>query len=233
MKERIFGKIILLGWLISLFFVIGCDRKQKEEKTADSEDIVKMDSAEVEKSVLIMRNRTLGLAYLEENKLEEAENAFKELIALAPDEALGYTNLGIVYMRMGKYDEAEVQLKKAVELSPDDPDIRLNLAKVYDLVDKEEASRKELEKTIEIDPDHVQSLYSLAESYQNKSDEYSVNQWENYLQKIVETAPTNIVARLYLIEVQIRNNKADEAISNLEEIERISPSFPEDAINYY
>jgi tetratricopeptide (TPR) repeat protein len=104
---------------------------------------------------------------------------------------------------------------------------------VYDLLNKEEASREELEKTIEIDPDHVQSLYSLAESYQNQSDEYSVNQWEKYLQKIVDTSPTNIVARIYLIEVLIKKNQGDEALKNLEEIERISPAFPDEADLYF
>ena len=39
--------------------------------------------------------RTLGLAYLEENKLEEAEAEFVKLTDLAPDEALGFANLGI------------------------------------------------------------------------------------------------------------------------------------------
>ena len=231
--ERSLEKIIILGGLITLIFAIGCDRKPQKEQEDGRKDIVEADSAETAKSVLIMRNRTLGLAYLEENRLEEAENIFKELIKLAPDEALGYANLGIVYMRMGKYSEAEEQLKKAVELNPEDPDIRLNLAKVYDLVNKEEASREELEKTIEIDPDHVQTLYSLAESYQNQSDEYSVNQWERYLQKIVDTTPTNIVARLYLTEVQIRNEHADNALAHLEEIERISPPFPREAMDYY
>ena len=148
MKKRVVGKIILFGWFVCLLFATGCDRKQKERQDADQEDITQMDSIETERSVMIMRNRTLGLAYLEENNLEEAEGMFKELITLAPEEALGYANLGIVYMRMGRYAEAEEQLKKAIELNPDDPDIRLNLAKVYDLVNKEEASRKNWKKPL-------------------------------------------------------------------------------------
>ena len=233
MIDRSFIGVIILICIMGIIIISGCDTRQKNEKKEAKKDLKKTDSVEIEKSREILTSRTLGLAYLEENKLEEAEAEFKKLIRLAPGEALGYANLGIVYMRMGKYEEAEEQLKKAIEINPDDPDIRLNLAKVYDLANKAEASREELEKSIEIDPDHVQTLYSLAESYQNQTDVKSINQWEKYLRKIVETTPTNLVARLYLIEVLIRNNNADEALKNLEEIARISPSLPDDAVDYY
>ncbi len=224
---------MIFALIIILFITAGCDRQRNKSATAEKTEDLAYDSAEVERSKSIISSRTLGLAYLEDNRLEEAETEFLKLIELAPEEALGYANLGIVYMRMGKYVQSEEQLKKAVEINSDDPDIRLNLAKVYDLLDKEEASREELEKTIEIDPEHVQSLYSLAESYQNQSDEYSVNQWEKYLQKIVDTSPTNLVARIYLAEVLIKKEDGDGAIKNLEEIERISPVFPDEAELYF
>ena len=231
--ERFSGKIVILALLFSQLLTGGCDRKRDNSQSTESKEELAYDSADIKKSKAIISSRTLGLAYLEENRLEEAEAEFLKLIELAPEEALGYANLGIVYMRMGKYEQSEEQIKKALEINPDDPDIRLNLAKVYDLLNKEEASREELEKTIEIDPEHVQSLYSLAESYQNQSDEYSVNQWERYLQKIVDTSPTNVVARIYLTEVLIKKDQGDEALKNLEEIERISPAFPDEADLYF
>jgi Tfp pilus assembly protein PilF len=231
--KRLSGKILILALIINQFMTGGCDRQKNKSQSVETKEDLAYDSAAVERSKSIISSRTLGLAYLEDNRLEEAEAEFLKLIELAPEEALGYANLGIVYMRMGNYEQSEKQLKKAVEINPDDPDIRLNLAKVYDLLNKEEASREELEKTIEIDPDHVQSLYSLAESYQNQADEYSVNQWEKYLQKIVDTSPTNLVARIYLAEVLIKTEDGEEALKNLEEIERISPAFPAEAEQYF
>ncbi len=230
---NILYQIVFIFSLTGLLVAGGCNLKRGNEKEESMRDQVGRDSVEIARSREILRSRTLGLAYLEENRLEEAEIEFKKLIQLAPDDALGYANLGIVYMRMGKYQEAEEQLKKAIDINPDDPDIRFNLAKVYDLANDEEASRKELEKSIEITPDHVQTLYGLAESYQDRSDSYSISQWEKYLRRIVETSPTNMVARLYLIEALIRNKQADEALKNLEEIERISPKFPDEAAEYY
>src|ERR671924_1513434 len=73
----------------------------------------------------ILTARTLGLAYLEDNRLEEARAAFTKLIALAPDEPSGYANLGLVDLRMGRYQDAAREIKQALDLAPDDPDIRL------------------------------------------------------------------------------------------------------------
>jgi len=54
----------------------------------------------------ILTARTLGLAYLEENRLEDAQAEFTKLIRLAPDEPSGHANLGLVYLRLGRYQDA-------------------------------------------------------------------------------------------------------------------------------
>jgi len=58
----------------------------------------------------ILTARTLGLAYVEENRLEEASNEFVKLIRLAPEEPSGYANLGLVYLRLGRYARPSVKL---------------------------------------------------------------------------------------------------------------------------
>src|SRR5580765_5732224 len=73
----------------------------------------------------ILTARTLGLAYVEENRLPEAEEQFLKLIRLVPDEPSGHANLGLVYLRMGRYDDAQRRIDRAVALAADDPDIRL------------------------------------------------------------------------------------------------------------
>src|SRR5665647_3488645 len=71
-----------------------------------------------------MTTQTLGIAYLEEFKLDEAEKEFLKYIKLSPKEKLGYANLGLTYLRSGKYDDAKKQLSKAIKIDPKDPDIR-------------------------------------------------------------------------------------------------------------
>ena len=68
-------------WVIALFF---CGCNQKKKNVADPGEMISI--------------KTLGLAYLEENQLEEAEAEFLKLIDLDPTLVLGYANLGVVYL---------------------------------------------------------------------------------------------------------------------------------------
>ncbi len=123
-----------------------------------------------EKTEALVTARTMGLAMLEDNNLEGAEDEFRKLVSLAPGEAIGYANLGLVYLRTGDYDLAKKNLLKALDLSPEDPNIRFNLATVYKYQNQQELFTDELKKNIEINPGHVQSLYRLAESYSGSND---------------------------------------------------------------
>ncbi len=185
------------------------------------------------KAESILTARTMGLAFLEENKLEEAQQEFLKLISLAPEEAIGYANLGLVQLRMGKYLDAEKNLLKALELTPLDPNIRLNLATVYKYQNRNDQFLHQLEKAIEADPTHVQSVYKLAEYYSGSTEQAELVKREGYLIQAVKIAPGNIVPRLHLIEVYLNNGKPKEALIQLEEIPKIFPEFSQEAMEYY
>ena len=57
----------------------------------------------LERDAAILAARTLGLAYLRSEQLGQAETAFRKIVALAPDQALGYANLGLVQLRQGRF----------------------------------------------------------------------------------------------------------------------------------
>ena len=225
-------KIFHIFFLLIILSVLSCNN----EKRSDDKSTNEIDSKGEKKLTVdseIISVKSMGMAYLEENDLENAEIQFRRFIELAPADASGYANLGVVFLRQGKNDDAEIYLKKAVELAPDNPEILLNLAKVYELKDNKEASLDVLKKTEEIAPEHIKTLYSLAEKYEGAADAKSLAQWENYMQKVVTNAPRNIVARLYLIEALLRNRKSDEALKNLEVAQQIYPEFPLEAQEYF
>src|SRR5579863_5461983 len=59
-----------------------------------------------------------GETALRQNDLENAEHAFKAVIAVAPKSAPAYANLGVVYMRRQQWDAALRALRKAEALEP-------------------------------------------------------------------------------------------------------------------
>src|SRR5258705_6816009 len=110
----------------------------------------------------ILTARTLGLAYVEENRLPEAEEQFLKLIRLVPNEPAGHANLGLVYLRVGRYDDAQREIDRAVKLAPDDPDIRLLQATALRLRGHSQDARRTLERSLQSSPAHVKTLYALA-----------------------------------------------------------------------
>jgi len=208
--------------LIAIVFfsciIIGCTGREEKQKKRSQE---------------LISARTLGLAYLEENKLEEAEQEFIKFIKLAPKEKLGYANLGLVYLRMGKYEEAEKILKKAIKIDPEDPDVRLIMATVYDIADNKEMAIYQLKESLKHSPGHIKTLYDLSEMYALQSDTSYQRQREFYLRKIIENDPANLVPRLNLTEILIQNCKTEAALEQMEEILRLFPEFPREASEYY
>lgn len=186
-----------------------------------------------QKAVELMTTQTLGLAYLEEFKLDEAEKAFLKFIKLAPNEKLGYANLGLAYLRMGKYPEAKKQLEQAIKIDPKDPDIRLLMATVYQMNDERVKAISELKEALKSTPDHIKILYDLTELYSTASDEDSRQQRKTYLLQLVQKAPGNLVPMLSLTDIYIRDGESDKAIEQLEIVRKQFPEFPKEAIDYY
>lgn len=211
-------RIALLLFTAVIFILSGCRKEKKTDKETYRE---------------ILSSRTLGLAYLEENKLNEAEAEFLKLIELDPEQSMGYANLGLVYLRMGKYEESVKQLQKAISLDPKNPDIHLILAKVYEVNDHQEKSLEQLKNILQFAPDHVKTLYSLAEFYGKSGDRESLDLREKYLSDVVRLAPDNIVPRLNLVEILLRNGEPEKALDQLEAIHQQFPEFPDEARAFF
>jgi tetratricopeptide (TPR) repeat protein len=210
-QQPIFQRFIIIAGLLFITAALpsGCEKKKELDK---------------KQYWNIVSIRTLGLAFLEENKLEEARNEFSKLIEEAPDEASGYANLGLVYLRMGKYDEAIPHLITATKKQPDDPDILLILAKTYEQKGDTDKALEVLLNIVELDPANLKALYNLSEIYGQSRDSAAINKRTDYLRKLVAAAPGNIVVRLQYIEQLIQSAEIDPA---LEQMEQVKQSFPE------
>ena len=208
----------LLLITLCLSVLTGC--RNNEQKTS-------------QKSTDLITTKTLGLAYLEEFKLEEAEKEFLKFIDLAPKEKLGYANLGLTYLRMATYPEAKKQLMKAIAIDSKDPDIRLILATVYKMNNERDLAINELKDALAFAPDHIKILYEISELFSTLPDSDSQKQREYYINSLVEKAPANLVPRLNLTDILIRNGEFDKALEQMEIINKQFPEFPKEAVEYY
>ncbi len=177
--------------------------------------------------------RTVGLAHLEENKLEDAKAEFTRLTKLAPREALGYANLGLVHLLLGEHDQAERHAKRALTIAPDDPDIRLLLSQVYRETERAAQAREELEASLERTPGHIRSLYGLVELAAASDDDALRQRGTVYLAQLVELIPANLAVRLQLIEALVRAGDAERAAGHLEAMRQQAPELPSNVLPFY
>lgn len=100
----------------------------------------------------------LGLALLNQGKLEEAEACF--LRNIKPFAQTSF-NLGLTLFRMHRYAEAFDHFRRAVELEPEDAEYHNLLGQTYDELGQPEEAEKSLMRSIELDANDAMGHYDL------------------------------------------------------------------------
>jgi tetratricopeptide (TPR) repeat protein len=72
-----------------------------------------------------------GQDALNQNRLDEAERDFRQVVVANPQVGPAYANLGVVYMRRKQWVKALENLRKAERLMPQVPGVRLNIGLAY------------------------------------------------------------------------------------------------------
>ena len=170
--------------------------------------------------------RTVGLAFLEENRLEEAATEFRRLIDMTPDEPLGYANLGLTYLRMGRLDEAEAEVRGALALVPEDPDVHLILSEILLAQDRPEEARTELELGLAANADHVKTLYALASLGSDNAEPSAPARRAAALGSLVDLQQGNVAARVEYVNALLATDDPQGAAIQLEVLRQLVPDFP-------
>ena len=210
----------LLPSVLLLVFVSRCGENSTSKDTSIVIDLVQA--------------RNLGLSYLEESRLEDAELQFKKVIENAPDDAMGYANLGLVYLRKDSLDLAEEMVQRALQLRPEDLDVRLIMAEVYLASNNNDKAIETLEQSLEYSPEHAKSYYKINEIYERMSyvrpnDESIEIQRKKNLSELVKLAPASVPIRLQFIERLLAYGQTDSALSHLEVLNQQLPEPPKEA----
>lgn len=172
----------------------------------------------------VLTARTVGLEHLQRGRLVDAEREFRQMIALAPRDPQGYANLGLTYLRAGRYDDAEAELQRARQLDAASPEIALILARLYSLTGRDDEARRVL---VPIDP-NARVLYALAELERTRSD----SAYAARLRAVLEKSPANLAVRLKRVGALLRLGQADSVLAALEDVRRVPPEPPREALPY-
>ncbi len=95
----------------------------------------------------------IGLCYLKQNKLVEAQDYFKQSIEMAPQDEVLPFNVAEIYFSNSQIDDAIKYFEMAIQIKPDWPDPYLRVAYAYlNKGDTAEAA-EHLEKFIKLEPE--------------------------------------------------------------------------------
>jgi tetratricopeptide (TPR) repeat protein len=106
-----------------------------------------------------------GQDALNHGRLDVAERAFGEVLALNPQLAGAYANLGVVYMRRKQWTKALEMLNKAEQLAPQVAGIRLNIGLAYYRQSEFLKAIPQFESVVRDQPDALQPRHLLGLCY--------------------------------------------------------------------
>jgi len=169
---------------------------------------------------------SLGIAYLEDGRLSEAEAAFRRAVALAPDDHGIRNNLGIVLVRSRRYAEAVQELTELIELQPDFQPARNNLAIALAESGDLSGAERQVRRAIEIEPDYLDAHLTLA-AILDRAGRYGEEYDE--LKKAYALAPTRTDIRSRLAFAAAVEGRCDHTLEllgdDVDNPEQMSPEL--------
>ena len=131
---------------------------------------------------------SLGRAYQDLGRLEEAIREYKKAIEIFPDNYKAYYNLGVLYDGQGALKEAVANYKRTIAINPAFIDAQFNLGNIYHNQGLLEEAIHQYRKVTELDPTDFEARNNLGVAYarQGKLDK-AIAQWE----KVLEIEPQN------------------------------------------
>ena len=108
-----------------------------------------------------------ALSHHQQGRLTDAENAYRQVLSIAPNHPETLLNLGIVCEQLGKFDEAAVNFQKVVDLNPNHPEARYNLGNALVALGKVEEAIPCYQKAVSLKPDYIKAHFNLANVHMN------------------------------------------------------------------
>ncbi len=117
-----------------------------------------------------VRPNNLGVAYMNQQKGEDALAQFKLAIAADPSLAVPHMNAGIVDLVLQHLPESKAELDRAAKIDPTNPRVWYNLGLLERAQSNCEASIAAFEQVIKLDPNSADAYYFLGSCYLERQD---------------------------------------------------------------
>ena len=202
-------------YILFILIFIGCSNNQKTFNENEIDQLFK--------------SKNLGLAYIEESKLEDAVVEFEKILTINPNESMAYANLALIYFRMGDLDKAKLLIKKSESLNDKNSDIKLINSEILLAENQNLQAIKILENTLIDSPKNIRVLFKLAEIhgllYQINNNQDDLIARSKYLKKIVDLEYVNLAVLIQYIDSNFKIGNLQSAKNYFDNLYQLLPEL--------
>jgi tetratricopeptide (TPR) repeat protein len=154
-------------------------------------------------------------------KIDDAEAAYKAILATSPDVPEVYQNLGQLYLTKKDYPNAETAFLKGLELRPDSSDMSTLLARVYQESGQTEKAMALIEKSAGANPQDAKAQFNRGIFLLNANkNEEAIGAFEAAIK-----ADANMAEAYYRLgALMVGQGKIPESIQYLEKYLSLNPT---------
>ncbi|MDM8536349.1 tetratricopeptide repeat protein [Desulfobacterales bacterium HSG17] len=148
-----------------------------------------------------------------EDRLEDAEKAYKSAVGLPSSNDVVLIKLAACYLSQGKDDMAQQTFETAVAKKIESTDVLLQIANYWKLKNNMEKVELFIQKAIQLEPEDLSLQMKLAQFY------FNISKYEDsrvMIDKLITQAPENRSLKKYLIKILLAQNQLEKIPSLLE-----------------
>jgi len=168
-----------------------------------------------------------GVAFFQHGFLDQAEQSFKQVIALGSDNPEAYYNLGTLYLRRNSLQQAQQYLEQTVKLRPNYPEAWNNLGMIAAQGGNDKEAIRNFQQSLQLRPSYATALLNLGNVYRRQG---NLEQAETLLKRALDREPKNPEVSYSLGMLYARSNQTGQAEQYLENAIRLRPDYS-DALN--
>lgn len=167
------------------------------------------------------RRSDVALELMQRGELDKSIAAWKEALAMEPDDVSALSNLGSAYTYAGRLDDATAQYRRALEIDPENYKTRSNLGVALARTGHREEALRHLRHALELNPEDVPTLTALGGTLMQAGE---LDNAIEALRRAVDLDPSHTDAYNNLGGALARQGKFSEAVALFETGLRIEPN---------
>jgi tetratricopeptide (TPR) repeat protein len=166
----------------------------------------------------------LATTFLRLGRFDEAIAAYRQALALRPDDPDTLNNLGTALWELGRLEEAEAHYHRALALRAGDAEIRNNLGNALREQGRLDEAAACYREALRIRGDSPEALSNLGVVLTSLG---TLDEAEAALRRAIDLRPDWAVARDNLATVLLKKGNLEAALAGYEEALRRDPGYPE------